>query len=201
MSHFHTVSRRQLLSALFGLGTFILARPVTFLLADETNLLSDKVQEPLIHTPDDRQQWSRWKKELNEWRIRARQNLHYDDSRYTNEAEAWWTKSFNSCFLMLYDETFLLLIVSVNFLVLQEFLGEAREKFGCSTNCIFGMHILEIVNSPQKISLDFYIDMRGGLMGVREIVERCHKWGVRLSIVYKKAVGHRNEAGKSHQLR
>lgn len=182
MSQLSDFSRRHLLKALLGLGPIILAHPRVFLWADELSLLTNEATGPLIHAPDNPRLWPRWRKELNEWRIRTRKDLDYDGSRYREQAGTWAARSFTSCFLMLYDQTFYD-HRSSHFQV-ETFLRQAREDFGGFDNLIL-WHAYPRIGADNRNQFDFYRDMPGGLVGLRDVVQRCHQLGVRAFIVYK----------------
>lgn len=179
----HTIlSRRQLIKALLGLGTVIVSNPQTVLRADGAPQAMDDFAAPLIHAPEDPQQWSAWRMRLKEWRKRTRGALRYDDRRYQEPAQVWVMSSFSSSFLMLYDQTFF--DQGRGQYQVETFLQQAKEDFGGFDNLIL-WHAYPRIGADDRNQFDFYRDMPGGLNGLREVVGRCHRLGVKALIVYK----------------
>jgi len=191
MSHAN-LSRRQLIKALLGLGTVMVCTPQTGLRADGASQAIDDLAAPLIHAPEDPQQWAAWRTRLQEWRGKARRTLRYDDRRYTEPAQAWVTSSFSSCFLMLYDQTFF--DHSSGQYQVEAFLQQAMEDFGGFDHLIL-WHAYPRIGADHRNQFDFYRDMPGGLNGLRDVVRRCHRLGAKALIVYKPwDIGTRREA-------
>lgn len=182
MSHHPTLSRRQLIKALLGLGTVLVSNPYTMLRADGVPEAMDPLAGPLIHAPKDPQQWDPWRGMLKEWRERTRGALNYDDRRYQDPAQAWSTSSFSSGFLMLCDQTFFDHVRGQY--QVEAFLQQARDDFGGFDNLIL-WHAYPRIGADDRNQFDFYRDMPGGLDGLRDVVRRCHGLGVRALVVYK----------------
>ncbi len=175
-------SRRQLIKALLGLGTVIVARSPTALFADESPEIKVDGTTPLVHAPKDPQQWLSWRAGLKEWREKARRALKYDDRRYQEPGQGWVTSSFSSCFLMLYDQTFF--DHGLRQYHVEAFLQQARDEFGDFDHLIL-WHAYPRIGADDRNQFDFYRDMPGGLNGLRDVVRRCHGLGVKALIVYK----------------
>ncbi|MBA5869983.1 MAG: SUMF1/EgtB/PvdO family nonheme iron enzyme [Nitrospira sp. CR2.1] len=192
MNHQPECSRRQLIKALIGLGFVVVARSPGALFAEGS--IESKVDgaAPLIHAPTDPRQWPSWKNGLKEWRDRARAALRYDGLRYDEPAQAWGASSFSSCFLMLYDQTFF--NQQSGRYEVEAFLRKAMEDFAGFDNLILWQAYPRI-GVDDRNQFDFYRDMPGGLPGIRDVVRRCHRLGVKALVVYKPwDLGTRREA-------
>jgi formylglycine-generating enzyme required for sulfatase activity len=149
----------------------------------------------LIKAPNDVEQWAVWRAELTEWRVRTRNALNYDDRRYRMTEATWVSSSFSSCFLMLCDETFF--NKGSGQYRVESFLEQARDEFGGFDNVIL-WHAYPRIGTDDRNQFDFYRDMPGGLTGLKDVVARCHKAGVKAFIVYKPWDRGTREEGISH---
>ncbi len=182
MSRTISFSRRQLMKALLGLGIGVVSHSQIALSARESSDLSDDFVSPMVHAPTELRQREAWRMRLKEWRERARQTLRYDDSRYRESASSWISSSFSSCFLMLYDQTLVDPLHSQY--RVEEFLSQAQHDFGGFDNVIL-WHAYPRIGADDRNQFDFYRDMPGGLAGIRDVVRRCHRLGVKALVVYK----------------
>jgi formylglycine-generating enzyme required for sulfatase activity len=177
----YCLSRRQLLNALFGLGAILISKSSMLFLADSLAQSPDIEMAPLIKPPDDVEQWPIWRAGLTEWRVRTRSQLNYDNWRYRTPEATWVSSSFSSCFLMLCDETFF--DKDSGHYRVESFLEQARDEFGGFDNVIL-WHAYPRIGADDRNQFDFYRDMPGGLAGLKDVVGRCHKLGVKAFIVY-----------------
>lgn len=175
-------SRRQLIKALVGLGIVVVSHPQTALRAEDASDPTGQFDSPMIPAPPDVRQWESWRRELKAWRDRTRIALRYDDRRYRESASSWIPSSFSSCFLMLYDQTFY--DHQSGHYDVESFLRKAVEDFGGFDNLIL-WHAYPRIGTDDRNQFDFYRDMPGGLPGIRDVVRRCHRLGVKALVVYK----------------
>jgi hypothetical protein len=138
-------------------------------------------QPNLIPAPDDPGQWAQWRRELVEWRAGERRRLNYDDALYRRTDFAWTASSFACCFLMLCDETFY--DRTRDRYRVEEFLEEGVREFGGFDSMVL-WHAYPRIGLDERNQFDFYREMPGGLAGLRDVVERCHRRGVRAFINY-----------------
>lgn len=185
-------SRRQLIKGLLGLGVVVVSNRHMELQAEESPDLPGDVVLPMIHVPNDPRQLKSWRVRLTEWREITRRAVHYDDSRYRESSSSWVLASFSSCFLMLYDQMFIDPVYSRY--QVEEFLNQAEQDFGGFDSVIL-WHAYPRIGTDDRNQFDFYRDMPGGLLGIRDVVRRCHRLGVKALVVYKPwDVGTRREA-------
>ncbi|HMU28951.1 MAG: SUMF1/EgtB/PvdO family nonheme iron enzyme [Nitrospira sp.] len=182
MSRKISFSRRQVIKALLGLGMIAGSNRPIALLARESADSPDALVSPIIHASSDLEQREAWRMRLKDWREKVRQILRYDDSRYRESSSSWTSSSFSSCFLMLYDQTFVDPVHSQY--KVEEFLSQAQEDFGGFDSIIL-WHAYPRIGMDDRNQFDFYRDMPGGLAGIRDVVRRCHRLGVKAFVVYK----------------
>ncbi len=174
-------SRRQLIKALVGLGIVVVSPGLT-VRAEDAPAPTGEFDSPMIPAPQDARQWESWRRELKAWRDRTRRALRYDDRRYRESASSWIPSSFSSCFLMLYDQVFVDPVHSRY--QVETFLHQAQEEFGGFDSVIL-WHAYPRIGTDDRNQFDFYRDMPGGLPGIRDVVRRCHRLGVKALVVYK----------------
>jgi formylglycine-generating enzyme len=150
----------------------------------------------LIHAPANPAEWEGWRKRLAEWRRTARAAIKYDDSNYRLPEYAWVPSSFVSNKVLLWDESFY--DPATNEYRVDDYVEEGKRRFGGYDNVLL-WHSYPRLGFDDRNQFDFYRDMPGGLPGLRRMVEKFHRHGIRVKINYNPwDVGTRRE-GKSDQ--
>jgi formylglycine-generating enzyme required for sulfatase activity len=135
----------------------------------------------IIPAPDDPGQWLAYRQALDEWRAQTKAALQYNDALYGRKEFAWSSANYSCCFLMLCDES-IYDRHSGNFTV-DAFLDHGRREFGGYDSVVL-WHAYPRIGVDQRNQFDFYRDLPGGLDGLRDVVHRFQRRGVRVYIDY-----------------
>lgn len=135
----------------------------------------------IIPAPDDAAQWPAYRVALARWRNETRARLQYDDVLYRCPEYAWSASNYACCFLMMCDETFYDWRGSRY--TVETFLRQGDGEFG-GYDSVLLWHAYPRIGVDPRNQFDFYRDMPGGLKGVRGVVRRFHKQGVRVFLDY-----------------
>jgi formylglycine-generating enzyme required for sulfatase activity len=144
------------------------------------NVLLDTSRD-ILPAPDDPAQWPAFRAALAAWRARVRSQLHYDDVLYRRPEFAWAASNYSCCFIMLCDETFC--DSQAGQFAVEEFLERGRRDFGGYDSVVLWQAYPRI-GLDQRNQFDFYRDQPGGLPGLRSVVRRFHRQGVKVYIDY-----------------
>lgn len=135
----------------------------------------------LIPAPDDPAEWPAFRDALAAWRNQTRRRLNYDDALYRRRDLAWSASNYCCGFVMVWDQQFYDLR-SGRYTV-DAFLDEGERQFGGYDSVVL-WHAYPRIGVDQRNQFDFYRDLPGGLRGLRRVVHRCHRRGVRVYIDY-----------------
>jgi formylglycine-generating enzyme required for sulfatase activity len=135
----------------------------------------------IIPAPEDPRQWPAYRQALDEWRLKTKTALHYDDALYGREEFAWAASNYSCCFLMLCDERFY--DRTSGHYTVEAFLDHGRREFGGYDSVVL-WHAYPRIGVDQRNQFDFYRDLPGGLEGLRDVVHRFQRRGVRVYIDY-----------------
>ncbi|AIE85969.1 formylglycine-generating enzyme family protein [Fimbriimonas ginsengisoli] len=122
-----------------------------------------------------------WRKEIAAWRDETRKALNYDGAPYRRPEFQWAARCYACNKVMLWDETFLD-PKSGRYLV-EDYLREGERAFG-GYDAVVLWHAYPRIGFDDRNQFDFYREMPGGLAGLREVVRRFHRRGVRVFVDY-----------------
>lgn len=185
---FHSMRRRSFLRAMSSsAGFFALSRGqgVVPTRPEDFPQLQPRHENgqlrPLIHAPQQPEEWPEWRRQLVEWREAARRGIAYDDSLYRREDLRWASRCFTCGFVMMCDETFY--DPGAGRFTVENFLEEGKRTFG-GYDAIVLWHAYPRIGFDDRNQFDFYRDMPGGLSGLRALSHGCHRLGVRIFVNY-----------------
>jgi formylglycine-generating enzyme required for sulfatase activity len=186
--HARPICRRQFLLASAGFGPVLLLRtgPASAAESNPPRAVLGPLDHrgtpgDLIPAPADPAQWPGWREALRQWREEARRNLRYDGSLYARPDFAWITSNFSCCFVMLCDERFY--DWEQGRFTVGSFLDHGQREFGGYDSLVL-WHAYPRIGFDERNQFDFYRDMPGGLVGLRELSRTCHARGVRVFLDY-----------------
>jgi formylglycine-generating enzyme required for sulfatase activity len=136
---------------------------------------------PLIPAPQNPDDWPAFRRQLAEWRTTTRQRLSYSDALYRRPEFGWAASCFSCCFLMLCDEQFY--DPKTGKYRVAEFLGHGREEFG-GYDAVVLWHAYPRIGADDRNQFDFYRDVPGGILGLRQVIHDFHARGVRVFLDY-----------------
>jgi formylglycine-generating enzyme required for sulfatase activity len=142
---------------------------------------SIKPDENLIHAPDAFDQWPAFRELLIKWRQTAGEKLKYDDALYRRQDFAWVPSCYCCCFVMMCDQTFY--DPEQGRYTVESFLNEGVERFGGFDSVVL-WHAYPRIGIDRRNQFDLYRDMPGGLEGLRDLTQLCHKRKVKVFIDY-----------------
>jgi formylglycine-generating enzyme required for sulfatase activity len=145
------------------------------------NVQTKMDQPPLIQAPNDPKDWPQWRSELEAWRVNARKALGYDGAAYRDEAFAWMRSCFAFGKVMVFD---------------REFYDPKRDEFKVESwldtmdRDFGGLDALALWQAYPRIGIDsrnqfdHYREFPGGEHGLKHVVDRIHKRGVKVVLAY-----------------
>lgn len=136
----------------------------------------DHVSRP----PTDPVGHSHWIDELLRWREDARAAIPQLDL-YERDDLAWARSAYVCGVVMLWDETFY--DAGRNEFIVEEFLDRAEGEFG-GYDALVLWHAYPRIGFDERNQFDFYRELPGGLSGLRDVVDRLHRRGVRALLDY-----------------
>lgn len=138
-------------------------------------------ERDLIPAPENPAAWAVWREALEDWRLSRHQALRYNDSLYRAPEFAWTQRCFACCFLMLNDER--CWDHRASRWTVAQFLAEGRRDFG-GFDAVVLWHAYPRIGADDRNQFDFYRDLPGGLVGLRQVVAEFHRGGVRTFVDY-----------------
>ncbi|NJC22696.1 hypothetical protein BJ994_001772 [Arthrobacter pigmenti] len=130
----------------------------------------------IFAAPDDPAEWPQWRAALMQWRVEARERLHYQGGRYDDDRLRWAAHCYNVALAWLWDER--LFDHSTQRFTVQSYLE------GCSTygrvNGVVLWHAYPVIGIDDRNQFDFY----RLVPGVQEVVSEFQAAGVRVFINY-----------------
>jgi formylglycine-generating enzyme required for sulfatase activity len=142
-----------------------------------TSLLAPSI----LKAPADPGQWPHFVAELTDWRVRARQELAYNDALYQRADFAWAPANYACYFLLLGDERFY--DRKAGIYRVSAWLESGRREFGGFDSVVL-WHAYPRIGFDPRNQFDFYRDMPGGLEGLRGVVDELHGAGLRVFLNY-----------------
>ncbi len=139
------------------------------------------LSQNLIPAPDAPARWPEFQEMLVRWRQEMRARLAYDDALYHREDFAWVSSSYACCLAMVCDLT--LYDPVKGRYTIAKFLDAGLQEFGGYDSIVL-WHAYPRIGLDDRNQFDFYRDMPGGLVGLRDLVRECHGRGVRVFIDY-----------------
>lgn len=147
----------------------------------------------IIPAPDDPALWPQYREDLVRWREQIRARLNYNDSLYRQPEFQWSAANYCCGYIMAWDRQFL--DPASGHYTVDVFLDEGERKFGGYDSVVLWQAYPRI-GADDRNQFDFYRDLPGGLRGLRAVVRRCHRRGVRVYIDYNPwDTGTRREPG------
>jgi len=135
----------------------------------------------LIPAPDDPAQWPAFRQALARWRSQIRAELKCDDALYRRPAFAWSASNYCCGFILAWDTQFY--DPQGEGYTIDVFLDEGEREFG-GYDSVVVWQAYPRIGVDERNQFDFYRDLPGGLPGLRRVVRRCHRRGVRVYIDY-----------------
>ncbi len=135
----------------------------------------------IIPAPDRNDEWSAWRDSLRMERDRIKKEIKYDDRLYRDPAFSWAAGCFHIYFLMLFDNSFY--DPQTGHFRVDEFILKTEREFGKIDGVVL-WHAYPRIGVDPRNQFDHYRDFPGGLEGLKEIVERFQKKGIRVFIDY-----------------
>lgn len=172
----NTITRRGFLSASAVLAASALTGRG---LAGEADPVTIDPTKSVFPAPNDPAQWPAFREELTRWRGETRRKLGYDDRYYRRPEFAWDASNFACAFVMMCDETFY--DRKRGEYTLDAFLDHGKREFGGYDSIVL-WHAYPRIGVDRRNQFDFYRDMPGGLKGVRAMIEKAHRRGVRIFV-------------------
>jgi formylglycine-generating enzyme required for sulfatase activity len=165
-------SRRRFLAGTAAAGlTALSSRSITAAVMSQID-----ARRPVFEAPDDPAEWPAFREALRAWRQVARQDLDYDDALYRKDEFAWAATNFSCCFAMMCDLAFY--DACKDEYTVEAFLNQGRREFGGYDSVVL-WHAYPRIGLDQRNQFDFYRDMPGGVLGVRNLCRRLHVNGVK----------------------
>ncbi len=136
-------------------------------------------QPPLIPAPADPKDWPQWRNDLETWRHDARRA--YDPSPYQDPAFAWMRTCFAFGKVMVFDREFY--DPKHDEFKVETWLDSMDRDFG-------GLDALALWQAYPRIGVDsrnqfdHYREFPGGEQGLKHVVDRIHKRGVKAVLAY-----------------
>jgi formylglycine-generating enzyme required for sulfatase activity len=147
----------------------------------------------IIPAPDDPAQWPAFRSALAAWRTETKARLGYSDALYRQKEFAWATANYACGFVMMCDETFY--DPGTGRYTVETLLDRGELEFGGYDSVVL-WHAYPRIGVDDRNQFDFYRDMPGGLRGLRAVVRRFHRRGVKVYINYNPwDTGTRREKG------
>lgn len=122
-----------------------------------------------------------WHSQLQQWRTVTRALMNYDGSSYDLPEFVWASRVFSLGFLMMFDLQFY--DPTTGQYNIDTLLDKAEVQFG-GFDALLLWHAYPKIGFDMRNQFDFYRDSVGGMAGLRALVERCHRRGVRVYIDY-----------------
>jgi len=131
--------------------------------------------------------------DFNEWRVsgkdwrerlekeRKRLRSQFDTREYERQDLSWYHTAFLKYFVFAYDTSFYDR-ENGNYRI-EELLDQGKTEFGGYDSILF-WHAYPRLGIDERNQFDFFRDMPGGLEGLKELVARVHRRGVRVFIPY-----------------
>jgi formylglycine-generating enzyme required for sulfatase activity len=135
----------------------------------------------IIPAPDDPTQWPDFRERLAKWRTQSRERIDYSNGSYHRKEFAWAATNYACCFLMVCDERFCDRKRG-NYRV-DAVIDHGKREFGGYDSVVF-WHAYPRIGVDERNQFDFYRNLPGGLVGVRQAVRRFHHRGVRVYLAY-----------------
>lgn len=145
---------------------------------DKTNELTFN---DIMPAPEDPELWPIWRKSLKKVRNEMLDSLHYKNYYYDRKEFSWVSSSFVEHKVFMYDSTFIDPVTGEY--KVEKYLENLQHKFGKVDNVILWQSYPRI-GFDERNQFDLYLDMPGGLKGLREVVHEFHKEGIKVLICY-----------------
>lgn len=188
------LNRREFVRRSLAVGALAALSP-HLLRAQATPSFAFQPEENLIPAPDDPADWPAFRQRLADWRSTRRRELNYNDALYRRPDFAWVASCFTCGFVMLNDERFL--DARRGRFRVESFIADERKRFG-GYDAVVLWQAYPRIGLDDRNQFDFYRQMPGGLEGLRAVVRRLHRLGVRAFICYNPWDTGTRADGQSH---
>ncbi|NQT60663.1 MAG: SUMF1/EgtB/PvdO family nonheme iron enzyme [Bacteroidetes bacterium] len=141
-----------------------------------------------------KEQYAKWKQDLEDKREDLRKKFSQEE--YERSDLSWYCDAVVEHITFMYDLSFYELGKGYK---IDEFLDHGEREFG-GYDIIMLWHAYPRIGCDERNQFDFYREMPGGLTGLRKVVDRCHKRGVKVFIDYNPwDTGTRREGKSDHE--
>jgi hypothetical protein len=140
-----------------------------------------QADRPVIPAPRDPARWPAFREELVAWREQARRRTEYDDTLYRKPGFAWAASSFSCAFVMMCDER--IYNRQSGRFTFDEFLDHGQREFGGHDSLVL-WHAYPRIGVDDRNQFDFYRDLPGGLLGLRQAIAAIQARGMRVYVDY-----------------
>jgi len=145
----------------------------------------EKVNNPelrkIIPAPENPDDWEAWRRMLIHARDSTKNAINYSDHHYRNSSFHWASGCYSVNMLMLFDRTFY--DPDKNEFMVEEYVASTGQNFGGFDGVVL-WHAYPRIGLDDRNQFDFYREVPGGLKGLKKVVERFHKLGVKVFINY-----------------
>jgi formylglycine-generating enzyme required for sulfatase activity len=149
----------------------------------------------IIPAPDDPAQWAAFDSALAEWRDKIKTRLGYSDALYRRKEFTWSASNYSCGFVMMCDAA--CYDPRSGRYTVETFVDQGEHEFGGYDSVVL-WHAYPRLGVDERNQFDFYRDMPGGLAGLRAVVRRLHRRGVKVYIDYNPwDTGTRRESGSA----
>lgn len=135
----------------------------------------------LIKISDNQSDWKTFRSLLDNWRKDTSQQIGYDGSLYDLPEFKWVSSAYNCYFLMMYDQLFY--DWKEGKYTVDKFLAESEKEFG-RIDIVVLWHAYPRIGLDERNQFDFYREMPGGLLGLRQLSEQFHSRNIKVYINY-----------------
>lgn len=135
----------------------------------------------IIRAPENPDDWPAWRDQLIQARDSIKSAINYSDVFYDKPEFQWAASCYNVNMLMIFDQTFY--NRTTNEFLVEEYVEKAISDFGGFDGVVL-WHAYPRIGIDDRNQFDFYREMPGGLNGLRDVVERFHRLGVKVFINY-----------------
>jgi hypothetical protein len=136
---------------------------------------------PLIPAPDDPREWAAWREGLASWRTNARAEMKYDGATYAAPEFAWMQNCFAFGKVMIFDRQFV--DPHSGIFRVKEWLDWMERDFG-GIDALILWQAYPRIGVDRRNQFDHYREVPGGMLGLKQVVDRLHARGVKAAIAY-----------------
>jgi iron(II)-dependent oxidoreductase len=118
-----------------------------------------------------------WRAGLKAWRAERSTRLRYDSSQYDRPELAWTQHVFSQVQLLIWDRSFY--NPDAGEYTVDRFLDETESRMG-PIDAVLIWHVYPNLGVDDRNQFDLLRDLPGGVVGLRQMVEKFHRRGVKV---------------------